>query len=44
MAEEADWVLASSPAHLKRMAATGELKRIASNCRAMFSSGGALDA
>jgi acyl-coenzyme A synthetase/AMP-(fatty) acid ligase len=44
MAEEADCVLASSPAHLKRMTATGDLKRIASNCRAVFSSGGALDA
>jgi acyl-coenzyme A synthetase/AMP-(fatty) acid ligase len=44
MAEEADCVLASSPAHLKRMAATGELERIASNCRAVFSSGSALDA
>ena len=44
MAEEADCVLASSPAHLKRMTATGELKRIAPNCRAVFSSGGVLDA
>ncbi|HEX9814501.1 MAG TPA: AMP-binding protein [Myxococcota bacterium] len=44
MAEEADCVLASSPAHLKRMTATGDLKRIASSCRAVFSSGGPLDA
>jgi acyl-CoA synthetase (AMP-forming)/AMP-acid ligase II/3-hydroxymyristoyl/3-hydroxydecanoyl-(acyl carrier protein) dehydratase len=44
MAAEANCVLASSPAHLKRMTATGGLKRIASNCRAVFSSGGALDA
>jgi acyl-coenzyme A synthetase/AMP-(fatty) acid ligase len=44
MAQEADCVLASSPAHLKRMTAMGGLKRIASNCRAVFSSGGALDA
>jgi len=44
MAEEADCVLASSPVHLKRMAATGELRRIAPSCRAVFSSGGSLDA
>jgi len=44
MAAEANCVLASSPAHLKRMTATGGLKRIAANCRAVFSSGGALDA
>jgi acyl-coenzyme A synthetase/AMP-(fatty) acid ligase len=44
MAEEADCVLTSSPAHLKRMTATGELHRIAKNCHAVFSSGGALDA
>lgn len=44
MAAETDCVLASSPAHLKRMTATGELEHIASNCRAVFSSGGALDA
>jgi acyl-coenzyme A synthetase/AMP-(fatty) acid ligase len=43
MAEETDCVLASSPVHLKRMTATGELKRIAANCRAVFSSGDALD-
>jgi len=43
MAEEADCVLASSPVHLKRMTATGELRRIASSCRAVFSSGGTLD-
>jgi len=44
MAEETDCVLVSSPAHLKRMTAAGKLERIASNCRAVFSSGGALDA
>jgi len=44
MAAEADCVLVSSPAHLKRMVATGELGRIATSCRAVFSSGGALDA
>ena len=44
MAEATDCMLVSSPAHLKRMTAMGELEHIASNCRAVFSSGGALDA
>ncbi len=44
MAEGTDCVLASSPAHLRRMTATGELRRVASHCRAVFSSGGGLDA
>jgi acyl-coenzyme A synthetase/AMP-(fatty) acid ligase len=42
MAETGDCILASSPVHLKRMNATGELKRVASVCRAIFSSGGTL--
>jgi acyl-coenzyme A synthetase/AMP-(fatty) acid ligase len=42
MAETADCILASSPVHLKRMNATGQLKRVTSVCRAIFSSGGTL--
>jgi acyl-coenzyme A synthetase/AMP-(fatty) acid ligase len=42
MVETGDCILASSPVHLKRMNATGKLKRVASSCRAIFSSGGAL--
>ncbi len=43
MSKVKDCVLVSSPAHLKRMTAAAELEHIASNCRAVFSSGGALD-
>ncbi len=44
MAGAGDALLVSSPVHLKRMEVTGELKSVASACRAVFSSGGPLDA
>jgi len=44
MTDAADALLVSSPVHLKRMDLTGELKSVATVCRAVFSSGGPLDA
>jgi acyl-coenzyme A synthetase/AMP-(fatty) acid ligase len=44
MSAAGDALLVSSPVHLKRMEATGELKSVATVCRAVFSSGGPLDA
>ncbi|MFP8878581.1 MAG: AMP-binding protein [Myxococcota bacterium] len=44
MAVAGDALLVSSPVHLKRMEVTGDLKSVASACRAVFSSGGPLDA
>jgi acyl-coenzyme A synthetase/AMP-(fatty) acid ligase len=39
-----DCALVTTPVHLRRMAATGELRSLRDACRAVFSSGGPLDA
>jgi acyl-coenzyme A synthetase/AMP-(fatty) acid ligase len=44
MAEFPDAVLVSSPVHLKRMHASGDLRSVEPVCSAVFSSGGPLDA
>ena len=43
MAEAGDCALVSSPAHLRRLAASGRLRELRGACRAVFSSGGPLD-
>ena len=44
MLECRDAVLVTTPVHLRRMTATHELARVAAVCRAVFSSGGPLEA
>jgi acyl-coenzyme A synthetase/AMP-(fatty) acid ligase/3-hydroxymyristoyl/3-hydroxydecanoyl-(acyl carrier protein) dehydratase len=43
MAEAGDCALVSSPAHLRRLAASGRLRELRGACFAVFSSGGPLD-
>jgi acyl-coenzyme A synthetase/AMP-(fatty) acid ligase len=43
MAASAITALVTTPAHLKRMAASGDLRQIRGSCRAVYSSGGPLD-